>query len=289
MDLFLDKLASLTPPTRHIICDKATEAPNTRDGHESITQGSYLCRRCGLALFRAHSQFHAGCGWPSFDDDLSDTVKQAPDADGRRMEILCSRCDGHLGHVFIGEQFTPKNRRYCVNSASIDFVHDDSVKDSEETIVAGGCFWGVDYYLKQIPGVLKVEVGYCGGMVVNPTYHDVCSGQTGHYEAARVLFDTSITDYQAVLKRFFEIHDPTQHSGQGPDLGPQYKSAVFYYNQTQKEQAEKLIQTLRKNGYEVATRLLVMQPFWRAETGHQDYYSKHEKVPYCHQPVSRFK
>lgn len=289
MEQFLDKLASLTPRTRQIVCDKATEAPHTHVSNDSITQGTYLCRRCGLALFRAHSQFHAGCGWPSFDDDISDAVNEVPDADGRRMEILCSRCDGHLGHVFIGEQFTSKNRRYCVNSASLDFVDDSSVRDSEEAIVAGGCFWGVDYYLKKIPGVLKVEVGYCGGMVINPTYHQVCSGQTGHYEAVRVLFNTDITDYHTILKRFFEIHDPTQQSGQGPDLGSQYKSAVFYYNQMQKEQADKLIQALRKNGYEVATRLLAMQPFWPAESDHQDYYNKHDKAPYCHQPVSRFK
>lgn len=288
MSTFVDKTASLTPEARHIICDKATETPQSSESG-IITTGSYLCRRCGLALFRAHNQFHAGCGWPSFDDDISDAVKQAPDADGRRTEILCHRCDGHLGHVFIGENYTQKNCRYCVNAAAIDFVEDSSVVDSEEAILAGGCFWGVDYYLKCIPGVLKVEVGYSGGTIAHPTYNDVCSGRTGHYEVARVVFDVSKTDYYTVLKHFFEIHDPTQQTGQGPDIGQQYQSAVFYYNQAQYEQAEILIKALQENGYQVATKLLPAQPFWTAESYHQDYYSKHDKAPYCHQPVMRFK
>ena len=162
MGEYLDKTASLTPAARHIICDKSTESPHTGVYNEVASMGSYLCRRCGLALFRAHSQFSAGCGWPSFDKDIAHAVKQVPDNDGRRMEILCSRCDGHLGHVFIGEHYTAKNSRYCVNSAAIDFVNSGTVMDSEEAILAGGCFWGVDYHLNHIPGVLKIEVGYSG-------------------------------------------------------------------------------------------------------------------------------
>lgn len=289
MGVFLDKLASLTPQARRIICDKATEAPHSSDTNAIMTAGSYLCRRCGLALFRAHSQFHAGCGWPSFDEAISGAVKQAPDADGERTEILCHRCDAHLGHVFIGENYTKKNYRYCVNATALDFVNDASVVDSEEAILAGGCFWGVDYYLRRIPGVLNVEVGYSGGTIEHPTYDDVCRGNTGHYEVARVVFDVSKTSYQAVLKRFFEIHDPTQSAGQGPDVGQQYQSAVFYYNQTQYEQTETVIKTLQENGYHVVTRLLAAQPFWPAEGYHQGYYEKHDKVPYCHQLVTRFK
>ncbi len=230
MSIFLDKTASLTPDARHIICDKSTEAPHTGVYNDVVTMGSYLCRRCGLALFRAHSQFSAGCGWPSFDGEVIKAVKRLPDPDGRRTEILCCRCDGHLGHVFIGEYLTEKNCRYCVNSLAIDYVNDSTVLDTGEALVAGGCFWGVDYYLRRIPGVLHVEVGYSGGKAVKPTYEEVCRGDTGHYEVARVIFDVAKTDYTMVLKRFFEIHDPTQRTGQGPDLGFQYQSAVFYYN-----------------------------------------------------------
>ena len=288
MGMFLDKTASLTPAARHIICDKSTEAPHSGCYNDVLAMGSYLCRRCGLALFRAHSQFSASCGWPSFDEDITHAVKQVADRDGRRMEIICSRCDAHLGHVFTGEYFTANNCRYCVNAAAIDFVNDNTVVDTEEALVAGGCFWGVDHYLRLIPGVLKVEVGYCGGTVVNPTYDQVCGGGTGHFEVARVVFDAAKTNYSTVLKRFFEIHDPTQRTGQGADVGLQYQSAVFYYNKVQHEQVNTLIQQLRANGYDVATHLLAAEPFWPAEDYHQNYYAKHDKLPYCHQPVTRF-
>ncbi|WP_035918491.1 bifunctional methionine sulfoxide reductase B/A protein [Legionella fairfieldensis] len=285
---YLDKTASLTPVVKRIICDKATEYPHTGEYNTITKEGSYLCRRCGLALFRAAYQFHSGCGWPAFDENIIQAVRQIPDKDGQRMEILCSRCDAHLGHVFSGEHFTPKNRRHCVNSASLDFVPDNEVLDTEEAIVAGGCFWGVDYFLRLLAGVLKVEVGYSGGSVPNPDYEQVCQGNTGHYEVVRVVYDKAKTDYHTVLKRFFEIHDPTQRSGQGPDIGQQYRSAVFYYNEEQRNEAQTLIQTLRMRGYDVATCLFEVQPFWPAEKYHQNYYAKHHKTPYCHRPEPRF-
>jgi peptide methionine sulfoxide reductase msrA/msrB len=290
MNAYLDKLASLTPDARRIICDKATEAPHSGPYNQLSTMGTYLCRRCGLALFRAHSQFSSGCGWPSFDESLSGpNVKRSPDADGYRTEILCARCDAHLGHVFLGEHFTDKNCRYCVNSLALDFVQDNKVLDTEEALLAGGCFWGVDYYLRRLPGVLHVEVGYSGGMMANPTYEQVCTGGTGHYEVTRVIFDTAKTDYATVLKAFFEIHDPCQANGQGPDIGQQYQSAIFYYDEDQYAQATRLIQALKSNGYEATTKLLQAQPFWAAEDYHQDYYTKHPQQPYCHRPVKRFK
>lgn len=208
MNDYLDKTASLTPLAKRIICDKATEYPHTGAYNVVITQGTYLCRRCGLALFRGSSQFSSGCGWPSFDDNIVHAVKQLPDRDGQRTEILCSRCDAHLGHVFTGEYFTQKNLRHCVNSASIDFVADSQVLDTEEAIMAGGCFWGVDHFLKQIPGVLRVEVGYTGGVTSEPSYDQVCQGNTGHYEAVRVIYDKAKTDYHQVLKRFLKSTIP---------------------------------------------------------------------------------
>jgi len=288
MSEYLDKTASLIPLAKRVICDKATEYPNTGAYNQVMTQGTYLCRRCGLALFRGSSQFSSGCGWPSFDDEIAHALTRVPDADGRRTEIVCARCNAHLGHVFSGEYLTHKNLRHCVNSLSLDFVKDSLVLDSEEAILAGGCFWGVDYFLRKIPGVLQVEVGYTGGMTQEPNYNQVCRGTTGHYEAVRVLYDKNKTDYHDVLKVFFEIHDPTQKAGQGPDLGQQYQSAVFYYNQEQLAEAESLVQLLRKKGYQVATHLLAVQTFWPAEQYHQDYYSKNHKTPYCHQPVNRF-
>ncbi len=271
-----------------IICHKATEYPHTGIYNNVVKAGTYLCRRCGLALFRGTNQFSSGCGWPSFDGEIPQTVKRNPDIDGMRVEIVCARCQGHLGHVFTGEHLTHKNLRHCVNSASIDFVEDSMVVDSEEAIVAGGCFWGVDYYLGQISGVLKVESGYTGGHVLDPSYNQICQGTTGHYEAVRVVYDPFKTDYSHILKRFFEIHDPTQRTGQGPDLGQQYKSAVFYYNQEQRQVAETLMIKLQNKGYQVVTKLIEAQPFWPAEDYHQDYYIKNKKAPYCHKPVDRF-
>lgn len=285
---YIDKTAGLTPLARSVICDKSTEAPYSGSYNLVINQGSYLCRRCGLALFRGHSQFASGCGWPSFDDEILDAIKQVPDSDGYRMEIVCGRCDGHLGHIFTGEQLTTKNCRYCVNSLSLDFVVDDDVVDTEEAIVAGGCFWGVEYYLSLIPGVLKIEVGYTGGDAHHPNYEQVCSGNTGHYEAVRIIFDRAVTNYATVLKRFFEIHDPTQANGQGPDIGPQYRSAVFFYDLSQEAIAKQLLHTLNQKGYLTATQILAAMPFWPAEAYHQAYYAKNNKEPYCHRPVSRF-
>ncbi|KTC64643.1 bifunctional methionine sulfoxide reductase B/A protein (plasmid) [Legionella adelaidensis] len=285
---FLDKLASLTPFERKIICDKATEYAHIGKYNAYIHSGTYLCRRCGLALFRADSQFSSGCGWPSFDVTIPHAVKEVPDADGLRIEILCSRCLAHLGHVFTGEGFTPLNRRFCVNSTSLDFVNNQRVTDTEEAILAGGCFWGVDYYLKQLTGVLKVEVGYTGGSLENPSYEQICQGHTGHYEAVRIIFDKEKIDYQTLVKYFLEIHDPTQKSGQGPDMGHQYKSAIFYYNEKQKAIAQDLLKQLSAKNYEIATQLLPVTTFWIAEDYHQDYYFKHKKTPYCHKWVKRF-
>lgn len=285
---FLDKQASLMPAAKHILLDGATEAPYSGGYQTILGSGSYLCRRCGLALFRGDSQFASGCGWPSFDVDIPNAVRQLPDVDRRRTEIRCMRCDAHLGHVFLGEHFTAKNHRYCVNALSLDFVGDAEVLDTGEAILAGGCFWGVDYHLRRLSGVLEVEVGYTGGTVAAPLYAQVCSGNTGHYEAVRVLYDKQKTDYHTVVKRFFEIHDPTQPMGQGPDHGAQYQSAIFYYNQSQYEQAVQLIQRLTERDYAVVTQLRPATIFWPAEESHQHYYVKHHKQPYCHTPVNRF-
>lgn len=283
------KSASLTPFQLSIIRDKGTEHPFTGEYESFDEGGTYLCRQCGLALFRAQTKFHSGCGWPSFDQEIAGTIIQRPDPDGKRTEIICARCEGHLGHVFHGEYFTAKNTRYCVNSFSLDFVNDLTVLDTEEAIFAAGCFWGVEYYFKKLPGILKVEVGYSGGHQLNPSYDMVCSGLSGHFEVVRVLYDPHRLNYKQVAKYFFEIHDPTQMNGQGPDLGEQYLSVIFYFNNVQKNVATQLIMLLKQNGYDVATVLRPVSVFWPAEKYHQNYYQKTGKQPYCHHYEKRFK
>ncbi|MBA4696283.1 MAG: bifunctional methionine sulfoxide reductase B/A protein [Legionella sp.] len=279
---------SLTPHTLLIIRESATEKPHTGSYTHFYKEGSYLCKGCGIALFRAHSKFNASCGWPSFDESITQNVTEKKDKDGLRTEIVCTQCNAHLGHVFYGEQLTSKNKRFCVNSQSLDFISNTNVIKTEEAILAGGCFWGVDFLLGKLPGVLFTEVGYTGGDYASPTYNDVCTGNTGHFEAVRVIYSPSQIDYERLLKYFFEIHDPSQLHGQGPDIGSQYQSAVFYYDDNQRKTAEKLILELEKS-ITIATKLLPVQTFWPAEELHQDYYLKTKHQPYCHFYTPRFK
>jgi methionine-S-sulfoxide reductase len=153
---------------------------------------------------------------------------------------------------------------------------------------AGGCFWGVEHYMQQLDGVVAVESGYMGGHVDDPSYDDVSSQRSGHLETVRVRFDASRIGYEAIAKRFFEIHDPTQADGQGPDLGPEYRSAVFFTSAEQQHIAQSLIARLEQRGYDVATELRAAEQFWPAEGYHQDYYEKTGKTPYCHTRVRRF-
>lgn len=253
----------------------------------SRRRGHTFCKQGGNPLYRSEDKFDSRCGWPSFDDEIPGAVKRVPDADGRRTEIVCARCGAHLGHVFTGEGLTPKNTRHCVNSISMEFIPAEELK-IDTAIFAGGCFWGVEYYMKKAPGVLAVESGYIGGKVEDPSYEEVCEGNTGHVEAVRVLFDTSKTDYETLTKLFFEIHDPTQQDHQGPDYGEQYRSEIFYNSPEQKAVAEKLIQELKEKGYAVVTRLAPTTTFWVAEDYHQNYYTRKGTLPYCHGYMRRF-
>ncbi|CAN5409240.1 hypothetical protein BH10PSE19_BH10PSE19_07580 [soil metagenome] len=159
----------------------------------------------------------------------------------------------------------------------------------QEALFAGGCFWGVEYYLQKLPGVLATQVGYTGGHKDNPTYSEVCSGNTGHVEAIHIIFDPQQISYRKLNQYFFEIHDPTQTNGQGPDLGEQYLSRIYYYDDKQKAEAQILIAELQQQGYNVATQILPVTTFWPAEAYHQSYYLKTQHQPYCHGYVKRFK
>jgi peptide methionine sulfoxide reductase msrA/msrB len=169
------------------------------------------------------------------------------------------------------------------NSAPVTLLPAAPAQAGNETLIlASGCFWGTEYFLKRIDGVLSTTVGYTGGHVENPSYEQVCSKKTGHYEACLVEYDPKRTTAEEVLRTFFETHDPTQANGQGPDIGPQYRSAVFYQNDAQRDLTQSLIGLLTAKGLDVATEVLPAQAFYSAEGYHQDYYDMKGGTPYCH-------
>lgn len=271
----------LTPEEQQVIVNKGTERPFSGKFHDFKEKGTYVCKRCGAALYQSGAKFDSGCGWPSFDEELPGAVRRSRDADGMRTEITCARCGAHLGHVFLGEGFTAKNTRHCVNSISMNFIPADP-RNTETAIFASGCFWGTQHMLQQKRGVLTTSVGYTGGRTANPSYQEVCAGGSGHAEAVQVVFDPAQVSFEELARLFFETHDFTQVNRQGPDIGEQYRSEIFYLDETQKQAAEKLIAVLNGKGYQVATRVTPAGPFWKAEDYHQGYYQKNGKQPYCH-------
>jgi peptide methionine sulfoxide reductase msrA/msrB len=280
----------LTPEETQVIVNKGTERPFSGRFVNFKDQGIFVCRRCGAALYRSADKFDSDCGWPSFEAEVPGAVKRQPDADGQRTEILCANCEAHLGHVFTGEKMTPRDTRHCVNSISLDFIPQADVTNRfGRAVFAGGCFWGVQYFLQQATGVVQTTVGYTGGRTKNPTYQEVCGHQTGHAEAVEIFFDPLRTSFENLARLFFEIHDPTQVDRQGPDTGDQYRSEIFHVSEEQKQTAGKLIEELKKKGWKVATRLESLATFWPAEDYHQDYYRHNGKQPYCHRPEPRFK
>jgi peptide methionine sulfoxide reductase msrA/msrB len=272
----------LTREEERVIVRKGTEAPFTGEYDNFFEKGVYTCRRCGAELFESDDKFDAHCGWPSFDEQIPGAVKWVPDRDGMRTEIICTNCGAHLGHVFLGERLTPKNTRYCVNSISMIFIPAEKRVRIEKAIFASGCFWGTEYYMEKEPGVISTTVGFTGGFVDNPSYQQVSTGKTGHAESVEVVYDPNKTSYEKLAKLFFETHNFSQVNRQGPDIGTQYRSAIFYLNDEQREIAEKLVKKLKEKGKKVATEITPAGKFWPAEEYHQQYYDKNGKRPYCH-------
>ncbi len=275
----------LTLEEENIIINKGTERPYTGEYLDNKEEGLYVCRRCDAPLYHSQDKFDSRCGWPSFDDEVPGSVVRVLDADGRRVEIVCANCGGHLGHVFEGEGFTEKNTRHCVNSISMKFVEGKAVPAT--AFFGGGCFWGVEDGFSKIPGVLDVVSGYMGGDTTFPTYEDVSRGNTGHAEVVRIQYDPSIVDFETLARFFFEIHDPTQLNRQGPDVGSQYRSVIFYTDEEQKEISEKLKGLLKDNKYNVVTELSPAPAFYSAEDYHQDFTARTGRGQ-CHFPIKRF-
>ena len=155
--------------------------------------------------------------------------------------------------------------------------------DMEKATFAGGCFWGVEHLFNEMPGVIDAVSGYAGGNRVNPTYEQVCSGQTGHAEAVEVTYDPSKVTYKELLNAFWNMHDPTTKDRQGPDWGNQYRSAIFYTSKEQQEEALRSKAIAQVNFKKpIATEIVPLEHFWPAEDYHQRYFDKHPGHASCH-------
>ena len=269
-----DYFSGLTFEEKHILKDKGTEAPFTGEYNEHFEAGIFICRACDNPLYESNTKFNSGCGWPSFDDEIEGAITHYEDLSGGRVrtEICCKKCDGHLGHVFVGEQITAKDTRHCVNSLSIRFK---SYSKLQRATFGAGCFWSVEKLFKATEGVYLTSVGYMGGDTDNPTYKKVCTGTTNHVEVVDLYFNAEKVSYFILLNLFWANHNPTTLNRQGFDNGTQYRSIVFYHNEQQLIEVEQSIKEQQENWEnEIVTQVISASTFYRAEEYHQNYLNK---------------
>jgi len=282
----------LSPEAFRILRKAGTEAPFCGTLLDNKLDGVYACAGCSLPLFASDAKFTSGTGWPSFFKPVASeniSIEQDTSYGMVRTEILCARCDGHLGHVFTDGP-EPTGMRFCVNSESLTFTENNEVKRLGEVGVAyfaGGCFWCVEGVFEQLQGVHDVTSGYTGGHE-NPetlpvTYKQVYTGATGHAEAVRIVYDPKVISYEALLEVHFATHDPTTLNRQGADVGTHYRSAIFYANDQEKKAASAFIKTLEASEQfkdPIVTTLEPLNGFQVAEDYHQNYAELNPDQPY---------
>tara|TARA_B110000459_G_scaffold149315_1_gene162685 strand:+ start:1582 stop:2424 length:843 start_codon:yes stop_codon:yes gene_type:complete len=269
-----DYFSSLTPQEKHILRDKGTEAPFTGKYNNHFEAGIFICRACDNPLYESNTKFNSGCGWPSFDDEIAGAIIRYEDLSGGqvRTEICCKKCEGHLGHVFVGEKITAKDTRHCVNSLSICFK---AYSKLQRATFGAGCFWSVEKLFKATEGVYLSSVGYMGGDTDMPTYEEVCSGATNHAEVVDLYFNSEKVSYTTLLSLFWENHNPTTLNRQGFDNGTQYRSVIFFHNEHQQKEVEQSIKEQQKNWEDkIVTQVIGYSTFYRAEEYHQNYQNK---------------
>jgi peptide methionine sulfoxide reductase msrA/msrB len=278
----------LTPEQYEVARAKGTERPFCGTLLDNKREGVYTCICCRLPLFASNAKFNSGTGWPSFFQPIAkaNVIEHSDTAFGMvGTEILCARCDCHLGHVF-EDGPRPTGLRFCVNSESLAFTDLKDVKSLAEpaeaarstvtAVLAGGCFWCTEAVFEELDGVKEVISGYAGGTRETADYKAVSTGKTGHAEAIEIVYDPSKITFEELLKVHFATHDPTTLNRQGADVGPQYRSTIFYQNEREKEIAQAFIADLNESkafGKPIVTTLEPLKPggFYAAETYHQNY------------------
>jgi len=279
---------TLTPEQERVTLHADTERAFSNPMYKNHAPGTYVSAVGGLPLFRSTEKFESGTGWPSFFAPIAkDHIIERTDSTlgMRRTEVLDARSGAHLGHVF-DDGPAPTGKRYCINGAALKFIPDGTPLPAESlparaqvAYFAGGCFWGVEDVFEQIPGVMNAESGYQGGTTANPSYAEVSSHKTGHAETVKVTFDPARVSYRDLLKVFFDNHDPTTLDRQGPDVGSNYRSAIFASSEAQQREAKayigELAQQPRFKGKTITTTVQPAPPFYRAEDYHQNWHAVH--------------
>ncbi|MGL4369557.1 MAG: bifunctional methionine sulfoxide reductase B/A protein [Spirochaetota bacterium] len=308
-DIKLDKdklKEKLSAEEYRVICENGTEPPFHNAYWDNHREGIYVDRISGEPLFSSADKFDSGTGWPSFSSLLDKTaVRELRDESlgSMRTEVRSSSSDAHLGHLF-ADGPRPTGLRYCMNSASLRFIPKEDLEKegyekylplfeketkSEEIILAGGCFWGVEEYFSRVEGVLDAVSGYTGGRTENPSYEEVCTGLTGHAEAVKITFNPAMVSLAEILAHFWNMHDPASVNRQGNDIGSQYRSAVFYHTDAQREIVERSVKNLsasgKYGGRPVVTEIVKAGVFYTAEEYHQEYLKKNPRG-YCHVDLS---
>lgn len=270
----------LTPEEFRITRLKGTERSHSSEMCSLFEPGKYACTCCGTLLFDGDKKFESGTGWPSFTQPVTENaIAYYKDISYGmvRVETVCNTCDAHLGHVF-PDGPDPSGLRYCMNAVALKKV------ESNEKIATfgGGCFWCTEAVFTQLKGVSKVKSGYSGGQISNPTYREVCSGLTGHAEVVEVTYNPEEINYADLLRIHLSTHNPTTLNRQGGDLGAQYRSVIFYRNDTEKNTAIDVISEIQSAYDEpIVTEIAPFDYFYRAEGYHQDYYANNSQESYC--------